>query len=386
MRGLVDAARGGVLANDDLAELAQGLAYSGACLPLDPRAADLASTGGPSSLSTLVCPLYLHAWGLVVPKLGVPGRPAGGIDVMQQIAGYQPGLNAREAENALRRYGYIHLLADARWAPLDARLFEYRQREGAQTLPALVIASILAKKLAAGAVSAGLEIRVAPHGNFGPDRQTAQNNAHRFRAVAELLNLRPVAILTDATRPFQPYVGRGEALLAIDEILSGNPSEWLADHQALCRRMAAAVACATRAVPTDDFEHAGLQRAHEAVLSAHSTSMGQFENRVAEIRYAPRVTVRAERKGSVEYDLGLMRRVLVERQQTETSPPGGRPPDPAGVILLARAGSEVATDDPLISIRVPEGENGLANRLASCAQIRPGRASADVLQDTLDII
>ncbi len=63
------------------ADLARSVASSGA--QISARAsfsADVASTGGPTSLSTLICPLFLRAAGAVVPKLGVPGRPAGGID------------------------------------------------------------------------------------------------------------------------------------------------------------------------------------------------------------------------------------------------------------------------------------------------------------------
>ncbi len=60
--------------------------------------ADVASTGGPSSLSTLLSPLFLRAGGAVVPKLGVPGRPAGGIDCLAQIPGYRTELSAQEVE------------------------------------------------------------------------------------------------------------------------------------------------------------------------------------------------------------------------------------------------------------------------------------------------
>lgn len=387
MRDLVDAARSESLTTENIAELARGLSRSGVCLPLDPRAADLASTGGPSSLSTLICPLYLRAWGLLVPKLGVPGRPAGGIDVLQQIAGYKASLDLREAESALRQHGYIHLLADDRWAPLDAQLFRYRQREGGQAQPALVIASILAKKLAAGAVGAGLEIRVAPHGNFGSGHDEAQKNAHRFRAVADSLGLRSVAILTNATQPFQPYIGRSEALVALNEVLSGDSSHWLADHQELCRAMAAAVATTTGAAATATPEGDELKRALQDVLEAHGTSIIRFEQRVAEARGAARIVACAKQEGTVTYDLGTMRRLLVERQRAVEPTPADNPPDPAGVILQARPGAKVAIDEPLMSVRVPDGESDLAYQLAECAQIHPDpHPSATATRSTLDII
>ena len=291
MGRVVEAALANLLADDDVADLARALAGSGARLPLRGDAADIASTGGPSSLSTLLCPLQLRARGLTVPKLGVPGRPAGGIDALQTVAGYRAVLEPHEARDVLDRSGYVHLLADERWATLDARLFSYRQQRGAQDVPALVIASILAKKLAAGATGAGLEVRVAPHGNFGADPERARVNARRFVTVATLLDLRAVAALTDGSRPYQPYIGRGEALIALDVVLRGSADGWLAEHEALCLQMSDAVAAAMGSPASVAIEPSALRRAHEAMLAGHGTSQAAFEARVAAVRGEARVSV-----------------------------------------------------------------------------------------------
>lgn len=386
LRRLVEAALADELGDEDVAELAHGLAGSGDRLAPDRRAGDVASTGGPSSLSTLICPLHLRARGVKVPKLGVPGRPAGGIDVLQTVPGFQGALEPNAAQAALERSGYIHLLADERWAPLDARLFAFRQREGAQTVPALVIASILAKKLAAGATGAGLEIRVAPHGNFGGDLDQARRNAHRYNAVAKRLDLRPVSALTDATRPYQPYIGRGEALIALAEVLSGRAREWLADHLLLCQRMADAVAGALGVDTTASAQPAALREAHDALLAVHGAEASSFDDRVEEVRAAPRTIFRAERAGVVEYDLGQMRTLLVGRQQAEAAQDGSPAPDPAGVILEAPASIEVGAEEPLMSVRVPDGEHELAAELGSCVRVRGGTGIAEGAGSTLEII
>lgn len=386
LRRLVDTALGNELGDGEVADLAEGLAASGPRLALDRRAGDVASTGGPSSLSTLICPLHLRARDVRVPKLGVPGRPAGGVDVLQTIPGYQAALEPKAAQTALERSGYIHLLADERWAPLDARLFAYRQREGAQTVPALVIASILAKKLAAGTTGAGLEIRVAPHGNFGADLDAARRNADRYNTVASLLDLRPVCALTDATRPYQPYIGRGEALLALAEVLAGRARGWLADHHALCQRMADAVAGALGIETAVSVQLAALRQAHHALLAVHGTGVSSFDERVEAVRAAPRMIFRAERAGVVDYDLGRLRDRLVARQRAEAADIAGPPPDPVGVILETPPGTEIEADEPLMSVRVPDGEHELAAELASCARVRPGVRVEKAAESTLEII
>ncbi|WLA83234.1 hypothetical protein [Bradyrhizobium elkanii] len=91
---------------EEICLLAEVLARSGSILSQAGRiTADLASTGAPTSLSTLLCPLYLCGFGIAVPKLGVPGRPAGGIDVLAQIPGYRYRLDPREVHAIIDRCG-----------------------------------------------------------------------------------------------------------------------------------------------------------------------------------------------------------------------------------------------------------------------------------------
>lgn len=227
---------------EQIAELALELAASGGQLNLgDAATADIASTGGPTSLSTLLCPPMLVATGWQVPKLGVPGRPAGGIDVLGTIPGYSTTLDAAAAGRVLANCNYVHVDAGAAFAPADAELFRYRQRVGAQAVPDLAIASLLSKKVAMGVKRVGLEVRVAGHGNFGSDFAEARQASRKFCEVARVLGMEPVCLLTDASRPFQPFVGRGEALLALKLVLDGDENAWLAEHVETCASMVSAV-------------------------------------------------------------------------------------------------------------------------------------------------
>jgi thymidine phosphorylase len=363
MRALVASAAQDTLSDEDLADLAIRLADSGSRLPLDAQSADVASTGGISSLSTLVCPLQLRVSGFRVAKVAVTGRPAGGVDVLQTVPNYNARLSRRIAKSALRTYGYIHLLADERWAPLDARLFLYRQAFGGQSVPPLVIASLLAKKLAAGTTGAGLEVRIAEHGNFGANCARARLHAQRYTRVARLLGLVPTCALTDASQPYQPYIGRGEALLALWHVISGAASPWLRDHVEMCARISAAVASRMPSAPYPQRSPT-LASAHEALLEAHGANWVGFERRVAQVRDEPRWEVVAPGTGAITYDLDRLRSILVERQHDELLTSHGTPPDPAGVELLVRPGKRVERGAPVLSVRAPAGESRLMERLA----------------------
>jgi len=352
MRTLVECTKASPVGDEDIAHLARRLAESGNLMTLPPsrRASDVASTGGPSSLSTLLCPLYLRVFGCWVPKLSVPGRPAGGIDVMAQIPGFRVRLNQEEIYGSLEKCGYAHFLAGKMHAPLDDDLFSYRQRAGAQAIPELVIASLLAKKVAVGLLRAGLDVRVAPHGNFGATWEEAREYARRFCRVARLLGIETVCFLTDARTPYQPYIGRGESLLAMDDLLDDRACDSLSLHAELCFKMARAAALEEKETRPTSAE---LKVHFARNLEAQGTDYTAFKSQVEIIRAEKRFDIFSPAEGYLFLDLEELRSILVEIQ-ARFAGIGNIFPDPCGVILLKTPGVFVRKGEAVASARFPE--------------------------------
>lgn len=336
------------------AELASILAASGECLSAEGTVvADVASTGGPASLSTLLAPLFLRAAGAIVPKLGVPGRPAGGIDCLAQIAGYRTELSVREIKEIIDGTGYAHFLAKGEMAPLDGRMFKLRQAMNAQAVPSLVTSSLLSKKLAVGVKRAGLDIRVAPHGNFGSNRATAAANAVLFVNAARTLGIDVSPVLTDALHPYQPYIGRRESLLALDDVFRGVSSTWLESHVETCRTLA--LAC----LPPDMCKRAAdvlpneLRQLFEDNLIAQGADPDGFDAVVREARQEHREYILAACDGFCFYHLDKLRELFVEWQGMYSSSQTAFP-DPVGVVLLVAPGQWVSGGTPIATVRAPE--------------------------------
>lgn len=336
------------------AELATILAASGERLPLDGAiVADVASTGGPASLSTLLAPLFLRAAGAIVPKLGVPGRPAGGIDCLAQIPGYRTELSLRDIDEIVRGSGYAHFLAKGEMAPLDGRMFKLRQEMNAQAVPSLVTGSLLSKKLAVSVKFAGLDIRVAPHGNFGTDRSAAAANADLFLRAARVLGIRASPVLTDARHPYQPYLGKHESLLALDDVFRGTCSPWLKAHVETCRALALAClpaglrAKAAAASPTE------LRRHFDDNLIAQGADPDDFDAIVRNTRREHTQHVVAAHDGFCFYHLELLRDRLMEWQGMFRSELALFS-DPVGLVLLVPPGQWVSGGTPVATIRAPE--------------------------------
>lgn len=354
-------ARATELTDGKIADLTNELAQSGATLEKSEEKADLGSTGGPTSLSTILAPLYLRGSGFVVPTLAVSGRPAGGIDILAQLPGYRTSFDAAELRNILATTGHAHFESGGTFAPADAALFRLRQQVGAQTLPSLVIASLLAKKVAVGVSHVGIDVRVGPHGNFGTTWAEARLNAVRLVRVAELLGMKATCFLTDASVPYQPFIGRREALSALNGLLTGTAEPELEKHDSEVRAMAVAIISAAGAPPPNP---AKLRRTFVEHLTAQGSSEAAFVRIAGDVLNAHQMLVTADRAGFPQVNLGELRQILVELQNASSE---SRPyPDPAGVIVRVPADRRVTEGTVIASIR---GATDSAAKIRRCFSV-----------------
>ena len=348
-----------VLALDEVASLAEKLAFTGSSLPSSANiTADVPSTGGPSSLSTLICPLFLRLKGFTVPKLAVPGRPAGGVDVLATVLGYKTDLNRDEVIQCLEQCQYAHFRAGNDFVPLDARMFAIRQKMGSQNNPNLVIASLISKKLAASVVRVRLDVRVGPHGNFGRTVQEARVNARMFNDVARIVGLDGACYLTDAASLYQPYIGRGEALVALDDLFNDQAANWLTEHIQSCWEMTE-----TLTVSCPYPGGSALRKIFADNLAAQGSGIGDFNLRVDDIRGSNKETIRARSSGYLRIDISKLRRLLVQAQVSLSSE-RTLFTDPCGIELLCRPGQEVEAEQPIALVRGIDKLNEVAATMA----------------------
>ncbi len=373
---LVEYVQKNTLSEPEIACLAKRLAESGDVITLQepPLYADIPSTGGPSSLSTLICPLFIVALGYSVPKLAVPGRPAGGVDIMAQIPGYRFLFEKNEIKTILEQCGYVHFLAADNFSPRDGELYTYRKKIGAINLPELAIASLLSKKIAVGLNRIGLDIRVASHGNFGVSWDEAKTNAHKFISVADHLNIEAICFLTDGQMPYQPFIGRGEALIALYNILENSCDDWLKKHVMTCFTMAKTVTNTDKTI--DCLSHENLKQVFSAHLQAQGTDYERFLGIVNEVQSFSRETIYANQNGYINVDLLSLRDFIV-KAQNKFSTSHLFYPDPMGVILLKNTGDYVQKGEPIATVRYHSDLNyfkmgdimSYASRVSSSRQI-----------------
>jgi thymidine phosphorylase len=334
--------------------------------------ADVASTGGPGSLTTLITNPVLVAMGFTVPKIGVPGRPAGGIDSLGSLPGFRVDLDPDAFESVMRAVGHAHVRASEHWAPADAELFALRQEVGAQAVVELAAASLLSKKVAAGLSRVVLDVRVAPHGNFGTTLETAEAAGSLFAQAALLLGIQATAVLSDSAGPQQPFLGRGESLQALHQLLTGTASGALLNHLQDCVQL---VDCISPLTIQEDWAESAFDSFCQH-LQAQGCAPDSWLERAERIAGAERLQLAAESAGRFILDMAALRAVIVEAN-TRTPTGGAAFADEAGVRLLAMPGDLVSEGQPLAAVRSTGDLPAVVARVGTTLSVRPGSDPSD---------
>ncbi|MEZ5924575.1 MAG: thymidine phosphorylase [Hyphomicrobiaceae bacterium] len=185
---------------------------------------DKHSTGGVGDNVSLVLAPMLAAAGCSVPMISGRGlgHTGGTLDKLDAIPGYrsQPGLEQ-----------FIEVVADAGvaiigqtsdLAPADKRLYAIRDVTATVESVALITASILSKKLAAGLEALVLDVKTGS-GAFMAEEGAARDLARTLVDVANGAGLPTTAVITDMSEPLASAAGNAlEVRNAIDFLTGGH--------------------------------------------------------------------------------------------------------------------------------------------------------------------
>lgn len=197
-----------------------------------------------------------------------------------------------------------------------------------------------------------MDVRVSPFGNFGSSWDECIHNAKRYNQIARQLGKKSTCFLSCSDKPYQRYIGRGEALIALFNIIDYADDSTLQQHNDYCMDMAIRLVF-NEVKRTRKID---LKRVLAENLDFQGSSYENFITAVTAVRIQPRRNYLAPISGYIKYNLESIRSYLVKRQQQAEN--FSKYPDPCGMILLKNQGEYVLKDEPIISIRnsIPEIE------------------------------
>jgi thymidine phosphorylase len=169
---------------------------------------DKHSTGGVGDLVSLALGPMLAACGAWVPMIVGRGlaHTGGTLDKLESIPGYESRPPPERVRASLREAGVAIVGAGERIAPADRRLYAIRDVTATVDCLPLIVASILAKKLAAGLEALVLDIKCG-NGAVLPEPERGRELALAMKSTASAAGLRLSALLTDMSEPLARSAG-----------------------------------------------------------------------------------------------------------------------------------------------------------------------------------
>lgn len=220
------------------ADLTMVMAQSGDQLNLGelPRTVDKHSTGGVGDKTSLILTPMLSALGLTVAKMSGRGlaHTGGTIDKLESIPGWSAELPETQFLSQARDIGLALVGQSKELAPADGKLYALRDVTATVNSLPLIASSIMSKKLASGAHTIVLDVKVGA-GAFMPTLEAGQELAQAMVDIGTHAGRQVRAVLTDMNTPLGHMAGNSLEVLEALETLRGHGP---ADLTELCVALA----------------------------------------------------------------------------------------------------------------------------------------------------
>jgi thymidine phosphorylase len=200
---------------------------------------DKHSTGGVGDKITLPLAPLVTACGAAMPQLSGRGlgHTGGTLDKLESIPGWRAQLTPDELRRQMHEVGAVICAAGADLAPADQKLYALRDVTATVESVPLIASSIMSKKLAVGASSLVLDVKVGS-GAFMKDVHAARDLAQTMVHLGEDEGVRTVALLTDMSTPLGLTAGNAlEVAESVDVLAGGGPPDVVDLTLVLAREM-----------------------------------------------------------------------------------------------------------------------------------------------------
>lgn len=219
------------MTDEETAILTEEMMRSGDVLDLSrfgDRSVDKHSTGGVGDKTTLIAIPIAAACGAVVAKMtgrGL-GHTGGTMDKMESVSGMKTTLSPETFYENAEKIGICVVGQNKNLAPADGKMYALRDVTATVDSIPLIAASIMSKKLAAGAQNIVLDVKCG-RGAFMKTPEDAETLARAMVAIGTRLGRRVRAVITDMDTPLGCYIGNALEVKEAVEVLGGGGDERL---------------------------------------------------------------------------------------------------------------------------------------------------------------
>lgn len=210
---------------------------------------DKHSTGGVGDKTSLVVAPIVAACGLKIAKMSGRGlgHTGGTLDKLESIPGFNINVETKDFYKQVDEISIAIIGQTLNITPADKKLYALRDVTGTVDNIGLIASSIMSKKLASGANSIVLDVKVGD-GAFMKTIEDATKLAHALVGIGQKCGRNVSAMLTDMDSPLGNMVGNSLEVIEAIETLKGNgPKEF----EYLCKQVCVELLMMTKFVSSE---------------------------------------------------------------------------------------------------------------------------------------
>lgn len=183
---------------------------------------DKHSTGGVADTTTLILAPLVASCGVPVVKMSGRGLgfSGGTLDKLESIPHFRVDVSEKEAISFAQKSNLVIMSQTTELTPADQKLYALRDVTGTVDSIPLIAASVMSKKIAAGADGIVLDVKCGS-GAFMKDLSTAQALGNLMVSMGKHVGKKITAIISSMDQPLGQYIGNRLEVLEAISILKG---------------------------------------------------------------------------------------------------------------------------------------------------------------------
>jgi len=368
------------MTDQETTDLTMAMAMSGDTLDLTrnlgANTIDKHSTGGVGDKTTLIVAPIIAALGLPVAKMSGRGlgHTGGTVDKLESIPGFNTEMPTDTFLNIVKKHGICVTGQSGNMAPADKKIYALRDVTATVDSIPLIAASIMSKKIAAGAEHILLDVKTGS-GAFMKDLPSAKKLAEAMVAIGKGCGRKTAALITDMSQPLGNAIGNSLEIKEVVQVLQNceNSPQDLVD---VCVELSAEM------LHLVDFGDMDFCRAKVKEVLANGQALDKFAEMVCaqggdssyvtspeKFKTAKHIKeIYATETGYVrEFDtegVGIAALLLGAGRQTATDVIDYA----AGIVLHAKIGTRVEKGEPIATLYTNKQETiqAAAEKFVSC--------------------